>query len=266
MNTDDLIEAIRPRPDLGEPAYHQIANAIERLVHTGSLAHGSRLPVERSLAESLGVSRVTVRSAYQTLEERGVAVRKHGSGTYLNHARIEGNIRVLPGLAAEIADAEHDVRTRVESLGYHVPDATVRRELRVPGDAKSTVRLVRVRTVDGVQSSLEISWMPAAIGADLIGTDLTNLSLFTVLRETKAVYPARASETVRASLADAESAALLGTTVGAAVFLVDRTTFDREGRPVEFARSVLRGDQFVYTADLTAPGIRLSGLENADRA
>lgn len=265
MQTEELIEAIRPQSDLGEPAYHQIANAIERLVHGGSLEHGSRLPVERSLAEALGVSRVTVRSAYQTLEERGIAVRKHGSGTYLNHARIEGNIRVLPGLAAEIADAEHDVRTRIEALGFHAPDSTVRRELRTTGEAKSTVRLVRVRTVDGIPSSLEISWMPAAIGADLIGTDLTNLSLFTVLRETKEVYPARASETVRASLADEESARLLETTAGSAVFLVDRTTFDRDGRPVEFARSVLRGDQFVYTADLSAPGIRLSGLENADR-
>lgn len=55
-----------------------------RLVqHLNELSEGERLPSERDLADSLGVSRTALRDRLMRLEAVGVLERRTGSGTYL---------------------------------------------------------------------------------------------------------------------------------------------------------------------------------------
>jgi GntR family transcriptional regulator, transcriptional repressor for pyruvate dehydrogenase complex len=51
---------------------------------SGALAHGSRLPPERTLAAQYGVSGATVREALQGLNVMGLVDVRHGSGTYVS--------------------------------------------------------------------------------------------------------------------------------------------------------------------------------------
>lgn len=51
---------------------HGIAGAISRLITTGDLAPGDRLPTVRDLAKDLGVSPATVSHAWQTLAAAGL--------------------------------------------------------------------------------------------------------------------------------------------------------------------------------------------------
>lgn len=64
--------------------YKQTIHLIEKNIASGKLAPGERLPAERTLAGLLGVNRSTVIHALDDLAERGVLVRKRGSGTYVN--------------------------------------------------------------------------------------------------------------------------------------------------------------------------------------
>lgn len=61
----------------------QVAVQIRTLIEEGSF-EGGRLPSEPKLANSLGVSRTTVRQALAELESDGLIVRKHGVGTFVN--------------------------------------------------------------------------------------------------------------------------------------------------------------------------------------
>lgn len=63
--------------------YTQISDYLQRLIASGDLAPGSRLPSSRELATSTGVSRITVENAYSELEARGLVDRRMGSGTYV---------------------------------------------------------------------------------------------------------------------------------------------------------------------------------------
>jgi DNA-binding transcriptional MocR family regulator len=63
--------------------YRRLAEALERGITAGTYPVGSRLPAERTLAEELGVSRVTVVAAYEVLEESGLVRRRRGSGTHV---------------------------------------------------------------------------------------------------------------------------------------------------------------------------------------
>jgi DNA-binding transcriptional MocR family regulator len=65
------------------PLYRRLADALAGAVADGTLAEGERLPSERDLAASLGVSRTSVVAAYRELEARGL-VRAHvGRGTFV---------------------------------------------------------------------------------------------------------------------------------------------------------------------------------------
>lgn len=64
-------------------AYTAIIERIRDMIRNGELAPGDRLPSERKLAEVFGVSRNSLRQAFQALAERKILESRQGDGTYL---------------------------------------------------------------------------------------------------------------------------------------------------------------------------------------
>ncbi|MBE0586228.1 MAG: PLP-dependent aminotransferase family protein [Desulfofustis sp.] len=67
----------------GSPIYLQISDFFSQAILDGKLAADTRLPSMRSLAQDLGVSRITVENAYARLEAEGLVASRVGSGTYV---------------------------------------------------------------------------------------------------------------------------------------------------------------------------------------
>src|SRR5688572_24504995 len=78
----------------GGALYLALADALRRLVETGDLPPGLRLPSERSLADALSVSRGTVVAAYDLLRSDDLVRSRQGSGTVVAGAplRVGGPI------------------------------------------------------------------------------------------------------------------------------------------------------------------------------
>ena len=72
----------------GEPLFRQIADQIVRLVGSGALRPGDRLPASRVLAGQLSVNRSTVFKAYQELWASGYLESRPGSYSVIR-ARVE---------------------------------------------------------------------------------------------------------------------------------------------------------------------------------
>jgi DNA-binding FadR family transcriptional regulator len=66
-----------------KPLYQSIADKLAQQIDDGKYPPGSRLPAERELAESFGVSRVTIREAEIALQALGRIRIKTGSGVYV---------------------------------------------------------------------------------------------------------------------------------------------------------------------------------------
>ena len=66
------------------PLYKQVIALVEQAIESGLLSGGERLPAERRLCDVLGVNRSTVIHALQDLTDRGILLRRQGSGTYVN--------------------------------------------------------------------------------------------------------------------------------------------------------------------------------------
>ncbi|MEU7902430.1 PLP-dependent aminotransferase family protein [Actinoplanes sp. NPDC049118] len=122
------------------PDYAALAGAIRGLLSDGRLPLGVRLPAERELAESLGVSRTTVTAAYRSLRETGHLTSRRGAGSWTtlpNGHRVASSGLWTPdddmdmidmGVAASAAPVElvpaaraaaDDLPRFLGSAGYH---------------------------------------------------------------------------------------------------------------------------------------------------
>ncbi len=65
-----------------------VVSQLRNMILEGNYSHEERLPAERNLAEEFKVSRGTIRTALQNLEEQNLVTRKIGSGTYVTHREL----------------------------------------------------------------------------------------------------------------------------------------------------------------------------------
>ena len=106
--------------------YQDIATQIRSLIESNRLEAGSRLPTERELAESFGVSRATVRQAEAQLQALGVVEIRTGSGAYvIGHAAASD--QALPEMTAlELTEARSLLESEAAALAaVHITDAEI---------------------------------------------------------------------------------------------------------------------------------------------
>ncbi len=88
-----------------EPLYLQISRQIEQAVDEDRLAPGAYVPASRNLAAHLGVSRLTVLSAYELLVADGLLETTTGSGTRISAGLVGPDPATGTGNAT-ISDAQ----------------------------------------------------------------------------------------------------------------------------------------------------------------
>lgn len=71
------------------PIYEQIMEQIKTMILNDNLKTNDILPSVRTLAKELKISALTVKKAYDNLEEEGFTVTVHGKGTYVAAANLQ---------------------------------------------------------------------------------------------------------------------------------------------------------------------------------
>jgi DNA-binding transcriptional MocR family regulator len=84
-----------------QPLYAQLAQDIQRRIRSGALPPGARLPTVRELARQLGVTRLTIHSAYSELQAGGWVEATVGRGTFV--AAQHEPAALLPEPARELS-------------------------------------------------------------------------------------------------------------------------------------------------------------------
>ena len=71
------------------PIYEQIVDQIKTLIRNGELKENDNLPSVRTLSKELKISALTVKKAYDNLENEGFTITVHGKGTYVAATNTE---------------------------------------------------------------------------------------------------------------------------------------------------------------------------------
>ncbi len=90
------------------PIYRQIVEQVKAAVAGGLLAPGDRLPSHRDLAKEIVVAPLTVKRAYDVLENEGFVQTQRGRGTFVATDGIDSS-----------PDANAELETRLRALIRH---------------------------------------------------------------------------------------------------------------------------------------------------
>lgn len=66
-----------------DPLYKQVTDQIKDAIAAGDLKPNERLPSVRELSEALNVSAITIKRAYQDLENEGFILTRAGMGSFV---------------------------------------------------------------------------------------------------------------------------------------------------------------------------------------
>ena len=225
------------------PKYYKVKEDLRRLaMEAGPEA---LLPTERALAARYATSRTTVRQAISELVAEGLLNHTQGKGTFV----APPHPTYVRQLTSFTDDAEaQNLKSASDILGIEsaLADEHLAEQLRVPVGSDLT-RIERVRYINGEPLAHEAAYLPG-YRADLRQHLEQTGSLYAVLSSHYGIEIAEAEDTVGTMVAGPLEARLLAIETGAPLLLIQRRGLDNNGVPVEWTRSVFRGDRFRFFA------------------
>lgn len=143
-------------PEKLQPINHenlgdQVATEVLRLIASGEVPPGERLPSERRLAEMLSVSRVSIRAGLQKLKAQGLLTAVRGGGTRVAEPMSTGD----PALAALAQIDRGSLTDLLEIRGLLEGWAVRRAAEKATDDDLSTIRRQIHRMQDTAEDKAE---------------------------------------------------------------------------------------------------------------
>ena len=253
--------------DLKTPVslYYQLELLLRREFAGGDYEPGAAIPGENELANTHGVSRVTVRRALDRLEEDGLIVRRRGARTVLS-----------PHITSLAIDEESRSQFRGFEEELRVGGITPQAELleATEGEAPESVTaklalspdttVVRIRRLGRAGARplwLESRYFPLDLGRRIVKADLAHESILSLIGAA-GFEVKRVEMQLRPVLATSRQATMLGVQADQPLLLHESVSYIDGDRPVQLARVHLRGD--LYRVALHArpcddmPGLQLT--------
>jgi GntR family transcriptional regulator len=257
MNSPKIIRGAAAVPRGGR--FRAVREALDARLARQEWAPGERLPTEAALAREYGVSISTVRRAIDGMVERGLLLRRQGSGTYaMQHDRALMMDRYFHVVRKDGRKAfpTHDL------LSFRVcsPPPLARKALRMrPGPA--AIRAESLVRLQGRPALLDIIWLPAGRFPALTRETFERRrpTSFALYQRAFGITVCRADESVVAARASAAVADLLEVAPGQPLLEIRRTAYDAQGHPVEFRQRLLSTARHVYSA-MPSTKVRLGKL------
>jgi GntR family transcriptional regulator len=203
---------------------------------------GDSLPTDKELCDLFGVSRMTARQAVSRLAEAGLVRREPGKGTFVTQPRLQREIGMLLSFTRQMERQGRVATAKLLERTVEPAEAEVAHQLNLlPGSP--TLRIRRLRLVDGIGTALELVILPEERCGWLATADLEHGSLHAAL-EAMGIIPYAGEGTLTAEAADREEAQLLGLIPGEALLIERLVLHDQSGRPIQVGETRYAGSRY----------------------
>lgn len=242
--------------DLADATSRQlvVTRAVAEDVASGRLKPGDRLESERSLAERLGVSRVTVRNALRILTQDGLIVSASGRGHFVAPAGFGEPPNRMMGFTELARMLGLSVSSRVISSDTRPATYEEARELRMAPGAE-LLDVVRLRFLDRLPVVIDRTRLSVARVPGIEGLDFSTASLFEHLGSV-GLPPAKSDFEIQAVPAETEHADLLDVDEGHPLLNISETGRMADGEPIYIGVATYRGERYRFRATVDREALR----------
>lgn len=230
------------------PIYTQLANTLRAEIESGLWPIDTRLPSIEELANRFGVALLTMRQSIIVLEEEGLVLRKHGSGTFVQKDALEQrwlslatDWRSLVGMIDGL-----EARLMLVSVSDRVPHL-----FDDEGKAASSYKFMK-RVHD--RNDRPFCVIDIYLSGEIYIRDpqaFREQVVVPVLDQMEGITIGKVHQNIRIDVADADTAHLLDIPIAGPVARVRRTIADKNGIVIYVADVVYRGDVVQLDMDLT---------------
>ncbi|WP_454859603.1 GntR family transcriptional regulator [Promicromonospora soli] len=241
----------------------RIADDLRRQILNGELAPGDRLPTLATLMDLYEVASMTAREALGILKNEGLVVSHGNRGTFVRDLkrmtyRIQSDLIERPDVVAKdlfLTEQETDGRRPTQKIEVTIVQPPPEVAERLPlADGELAVVRRRVRYLEDEPYQTNDSYFPFSIaeGTEIMSPDDIARGANLVIAE-KGYVQAYARDEITVRMPTREEQQRLALTPGVPVAHQVTTGYDKAGRALRVAITVLPGDRHVIVVE--RPGI-----------
>ncbi len=229
--------------DNASTLYRQIADRLRDEIATGQFGPSGRLPSEAELGRRFAVSRVTVRLALGELAAGGLIAQRKGKGTYVAGRQVHHELDTLRSFHESLRLQGFDASMRILRLERRTSPPELAAAF---GPAwQNCTFLERLHFIGLEPIALGRSFLPPGL-ADLSIKDAENRPTYAILTDYTGLVFDRARVTLGACNADRELESLLEVPTGAALLLMERTSYFVDNTPAEHSVFHIRPERYRF--------------------
>lgn len=231
--------------------YFEVIDFLLEDIKSGQYPPGSKLPSEDQLAREFSVSRVTLREALRVLEDYGVIVRRHGSGTFVLDKRAVPVQTLSSIVSISTIFKRVGLEDRFIKVGLRKIPASQRiaEKLHIsPGQEIWEVE--RVRTIGDKPAIYSFDFFPACFVASGEEKSLNEYihSLYHFLSEVCGQTSDDSECTFKSIMSDKNLSTVLNIHLAAPLMYIETIDFNAKKQPILYSRSYYIPELFEFQA------------------
>jgi GntR family transcriptional regulator len=232
------------------PLYYQLKQQLLERIVSSQLAVDEQIPNEIDIGDALGISRSTVRQAFNELVSEGYLYRIKAKGTFVSRPKVdEGFFQKLESFNSEMLQKGLTPSTKVLELKAIPGIKKINAKLGIPPEAR-LIYLCRLRYADSDPVVYLETYLPHDNYSGLMEEDFTEQSLYSVLECRYNARVVKATREIEAVPANQAEAKFLHIPRNAAICLVKTLATLSGDIPVEYSIARYRGDRNKFSVEL----------------
>jgi GntR family transcriptional regulator len=223
--------------------YRQIAARLRDEIASGRFEPSGRLPSEAEIGARFSVSRVTVRLALEELGKNGLIERRKGKGTYVAGKQVRHELDTLRSFHESLILQGLNASMRILALKtVRTPDGIA---ASLGSGWETCLFLERLHLVDQEPIALGRSFLPAVL-ATLSREEMESRPTYAIVSALAGLDVERAHVTIGAQTADPDCEAILKVPTGAALLVMERTSWFTDNTPAERSTFHIRPERYRF--------------------
>ena len=241
---EESLQLFRLHRDSFIPYYQQIANQIRDFIKSNREGIAGRpFWSEGEVAERLGISKMTVRQAFQILRGEGLLIIEKGRRPVIGSGHAGKDFQQLRGFTEEMSRRGLRSSSKLLALEVQKADLETANALRLKRN-QEVFCVERLRYANEDLVGLENTYLPYHFFHGLEKHNLQEHSLYSTIESQYGIKLSWSEEELRSIATTEIEATLLKIPPGFPLLCMRRTVYDTRDVPIEHTISLFRGDRY----------------------
>lgn len=142
----------------------QVKGVLYEYIYQNYLDNNLKLPSEKELSEIMNISRTTIRSVLNDYEQKGIILRLHGRGTFINPEAMKIKLNLMPGVEFSelIRNSGKEANVKLLSSEIKLPTKFIAKALKIDG-SNEVYEIKKIYYADNIPAIVSIDYFPVSI-------------------------------------------------------------------------------------------------------